>query len=70
MAERGRNQFSSNEPTGSEEPIQRTTVQARGGERGRLNLRVLVISTTIALILLVAIYLYFFLFAGSENPVR
>jgi hypothetical protein len=71
LAERGRNQSRSEDPNGTEQPIERTTVEARGGGRGRLNLRVLVISTAIALVLLAAIYLYFFFpFAGPETTVR
>ena len=42
------------------EPIKRTTEQSRQGSRTRLNLRVLVFSLAVAVIVLSAIYLLFF----------
>lgn len=43
-----------------EAPIKRTPVEARQGGRSRLNLRVLVLSLGIVVVILVALYLLYF----------
>lgn len=43
-----------------EAPIRRTPVEARQGGRSHLNLRVLVLSLAISVVILAAIYLLFF----------
>jgi hypothetical protein len=48
------------EPDKGDEPIERTTVQARQGGRTTLNLRVLMWSTIIAVVVLGALYFVFF----------
>ena len=43
-----------------ETPTERTTVEARQGSRSRANLRVLVASTLVAVLILGALYFVFF----------
>jgi len=48
------------DPDHGERPTERTAVEARQGGRTRLNLRVLVWSTVIAILVLAALYFVFF----------
>lgn len=43
-----------------EEPITRTTVEARQGSRRRANLRVLIVSLGLALLILAGLYFLYF----------
>lgn len=47
-------------PETTEEPETRTTVEARQGDWRRMNLRVLLISCALAVVVLTALYLFVF----------